>query len=321
MAMAAPNLQPGSTSERIWRYIAGRPVNPDGSVYFRQRDAGEAAGAKTPNHANAAITAWEKQGLIEVIRHGRRVVGVRSKSFQPKGSQTDRIRDVLLAFADERGRVPIDSMHIQRLVGARDMHDTTKALWDLKERGFSTHREDKEGKVTRIRDIRIRPNAVAKAYDDVEPLPAIVADPETYRRPNGPASVLRSAIEVPPKDEVAEPEPEPEPDVVEPDEEVEPEPVEVREPEVKPGKPDAPEPEATRAPDRWEARFPLMYAAMGKVAKVKALQAASKNLEAAGPEFEEQAIVLLGKAEELMGPLEREVVAFIEEFVEENSRG
>ncbi len=306
MSMAsAPSLRPGTTSERIWRYIVGRPVNPDGSVYFRSGDADEAAGAKSAGHASAALTQWDKAGVLTILRHGRRMVGARSKLFAPKGSQTDRIYDVLVAYADERGRVPIDTMTIQRLVGARDQHDTVKALWDLKERGMLSLKEEKVGKSRYVKDIRIRPNASAKASTevDLDNLPVVVADPEGYvasaaaRDPNrkprhtGPAPVLDEPIERPePIDETVEP-------------------AEATDTTVL-GTTTTGEPA-----DPWDLRFPLITAAMQKTDKAKHLQAASAALGAAGPEFEEQAIALLEQAENLITPLEREVIAFIEEVV------
>ena len=76
--------------------------------------------------------------------------------------------------------------------------------------------------------------------------------------------------------------------------------------------PDETEPVDT---DPWAERYPLITAAMGKEQQAQAVQAAATNLSEAGPEFEDQALELMQRAETLFSPFEAEVVAFVHEVV------
>lgn len=291
---AAPGRRPNpaSASGRIWALITRLPTNPDGAVYFRPLDIDNVSGV-APNsmgkHTAAVLAHRATAGTSETIRLGRRIVGVRSTDLQPKGSQTSRIRAVLAAYADDRGRAPLTGLDLQRIVGA-DLHDVTKGLHDLKQRGLLTFDFAKDGSV---RDLRLSKSGRAAKFEDVaDHLP--LQRPTVVPKQDGPPPVV--TMDLLPSD-IGLPD-----DMSRDDAYVQ-------------GIADAERPDAVGVAGLAE-RYPLIAHILNRPAQ---FEAAAEALSALGGEYENQAMELLGKAENCYTPFEAEVVALVKEVTAETT--
>lgn len=159
-----PRMQEGSQASRLWSYLHDLPAI-EGRVYFAAKDVAPHIHGMTPTAVLAALNSWERTGNVHVIRETphpgaqQRVRGLMSPTITQRGSQTDRVLQVVRTYADERGKVALGPEEIQRRAGLRDFHDVNKAFHNLRELGAVTFdTRSIGGKAERITNVRLNAN-------------------------------------------------------------------------------------------------------------------------------------------------------------------
>jgi hypothetical protein len=284
MAMAAPEAPPGKVTgaRRIWDAIGELPVNPDGSIYFNPGDINRGLGLGA-TRTQSVLNVAEKAESVEVLRHGKRLVGIRVKGAEPRGSLTERIHAILRAYADERGRVDLNVPTLQTLTGARDHHDVMKGLYDLRRRSVLSMDIRKEGNTDIAKDIRLIKRKVRAVKPAATEGTQPVAEP-TDVQPSG---------------------------LTEEDDHEWPL-AEVQSEGQDPGDAEPMTYPVTLTPltDEWlaSASYPGLVALKGRRAHI---EAAAVALGEAGPQYAEQAEALLESAETCYTPFEEEVLSLL----------
>jgi hypothetical protein len=116
--------------------------------------------------SQAVIVNWEKAGRAEIVRRGRRWIGLRMASdsngtepSKPAPDEVRSLRDKVLAMmqskADDKGRIHVSTDEMRREMGLSP-HDFIKGVWDLQKQGMLTFRQTGSGSSANLINYRLR---------------------------------------------------------------------------------------------------------------------------------------------------------------------
>ena len=132
--------------------------------------------------SSSTLAYWHKTGKVaEIVRDGRRIVGVRLQGHQPVAtdpgngqpeqapdSAKQRVLGLLQRAADSKGRVRMVSDDDVRQAAGLDYHDFAKILWDLKKDGLVAFREKKVGSKHELHSFQLRGRGMPGTVSRVE---------------------------------------------------------------------------------------------------------------------------------------------------------